>query len=37
MTSTDYQKATRQGSVDELLAPDAHARKPVSSNRCSDR
>ena len=33
MTSTDHQKATRQGSVDELLAPDAHARKPVSSNR----
>ena len=33
MTSTDYQNATREGSVDESLAPDAPARKPVSSNR----
>jgi glyoxylase-like metal-dependent hydrolase (beta-lactamase superfamily II) len=33
MTSTDHQKPARQGSVDELLAPDAPARKPVSSNR----
>jgi AraC-like DNA-binding protein len=33
MTSTDYQKATRQGSVDELLAPDAPGRKPISRNR----
>jgi glyoxylase-like metal-dependent hydrolase (beta-lactamase superfamily II) len=33
MTSTDYQKATRQSSVDEPLALDAPARKPVSSNR----
>jgi glyoxylase-like metal-dependent hydrolase (beta-lactamase superfamily II) len=33
MSSTDYQNATRQGSVDERLAPEAPARKPVSSNR----
>jgi glyoxylase-like metal-dependent hydrolase (beta-lactamase superfamily II) len=33
MTSTDDQKATRQGLVDELLASDAAARKPFSSNR----
>jgi glyoxylase-like metal-dependent hydrolase (beta-lactamase superfamily II) len=33
MTSTDYQKATRDASADELLAPDAPAREPVSSNR----
>ncbi len=33
MTSTDYQNATRQGSVDEQLTPDAPARKPISSNR----
>src|SRR5580698_3379789 len=33
MTSTDYEKASRQGAADELLAPDAPAREPVSSNR----
>src|SRR6476659_1174702 len=33
MTSTDYRNAIREGSVDELLAPDAHARTPISSNR----
>jgi tetratricopeptide (TPR) repeat protein len=33
MTSTDYRNAMRGGSADELLAPDAHARKPISSDR----
>lgn len=33
MTSTDYRNAIREDSVDKLLAPDARARKPISSNR----
>jgi len=36
MTATDYQNATRQGSVDELLAPDPAARKPVPAIACSN-
>ena len=33
MTSTDYRNAMRRGSADELLAPDAYGRTPISSDR----